>query len=114
VLTREEILASTAYQGDILQAITSLRPNFLANPRVSTPGSSSSAPLVVYVERIQQSSIEALRSISADKVAEVRYLEPMASQSQFGSKASGGALVVRLYHPTEPPPAAAGAEGKAR
>ena len=103
ILTREEILNSTARQGDLLQAITSLRPHFLANPRISTRGSSSSAPLVVYVERTA-TTLEALRSISATGVAEVRYLEPMASQSVYGSRASGGALVVKLYRPNEPPP----------
>lgn len=108
VLTRDEILASTASQGDLLQAIMSLRPTFLANPRISTRGSSSSSPLVIYVDHIQQPGLEVLRTISATKVAEVRYLEPMASQSEFGSKAAGGALVIRLYRPTDAdrPPAA--------
>jgi hypothetical protein len=106
VLLREEILASTAQQGDLLDAIHSLRPTFLATPRSVYSGSSAaSAPLVVYVDRMRQTGIEALRSISATKVAEVRYLDPTAALSQFGPIASGGALLVKLFDPSREPPA---------
>lgn len=100
LLTREEILSSTAQQGDLLQAIHSLRPNFLAVPRGTYPRSS----VVVYVNRIRQTGgIESLRSISAIKVAEVRYLEPTAALNEFGPIASGGALVVTLSDPAREP-----------
>lgn len=100
LLTREEILSSTAQQGDLLQAISSLRPNFLAVPRGAYPRSS----LVVYVNGIRQiGGLESLRSISAIKVAEVRYLEPTAALNEFGPAASGGALVVTLSDPSKEP-----------
>ena len=35
-------------------------------------------------------------------LAEVRYLDPTASQNEFGPAASGGALVVKFYRPDEP------------
>jgi hypothetical protein len=105
ILTREEILSSTANQGDLLDAIHSLRPTFLARPRNAYNGASSaSAPLVVYVDRIRQSGVESLRSIAAGKVAEVRYLDPTASQNQFGPTASGGSLHVRMFDPATKPP----------
>jgi hypothetical protein len=106
LLTRDEILSSTAQQGDLLQAIHSLRPNFLAVPRgVYSPSSPTAAPIVVYVNHIRQSGLESLRSISASKVAEVRYLEPTAALNEFGPTAGGGALVVTLYDPAKEPTA---------
>jgi hypothetical protein len=105
ILTREEILDSPANQGDLLDAIHSLRPTFLAKPRNAYSGSASaSAPLAVYVDRIRQSGIESLRSIAAGKVAEVRYLDPTASLNQFGPTASGGSLHVKMFDVSTKPP----------
>jgi hypothetical protein len=105
ILTREEILSSTANQGDLLEAIHSLRPTFLARPRNAVSKSSSAAaPLAVYVDRIRQSGVEALRSIAAGKVAEVRYLDPTASLNQFGPTASGGSLHIKMFDPSTKPP----------
>jgi hypothetical protein len=99
LLTREEILSSTAQQGDLLQAIHSLRPNFL-----SARGRAPLTGLVVYVNRIRQTGgLEALQSIAATKVAEVRYLEPTAALNEFGPVAGGGALVVTLFDPSREP-----------
>ena len=104
LLTREEILNSTAQQGDLLSAIHSLRPTFLATPRNVYSGSSgASAPIAVYIDRIRQSGIESLRSISASRVVEVRYLEPTASLNEFGPTASGGALLVKVLDPSKVP-----------
>jgi hypothetical protein len=103
LLTRDEILNSTAQQGDLLQAIRSLRPSFLAVPRGTYPRSS----LAIYVNRIRQTGgLESLRSISAIKIDEVRYLEPTAALNEFGPTASGGALVITLHDPSRDPPVA--------
>lgn len=105
LLTRDEILSSTAREGDLLQAIRSLRPNFLMlAPSVHSRGSTASSPLAVYIGNVRQAGVEALRTISAMSVAEVRYLDPTASQNAFGPMASGGALVIIMHdeskHPT--------------
>jgi hypothetical protein len=100
ILTRDEILASTANQGDLLDAIHSLRPTFLARPHSAYAGNSSAAvPLAVYVDRIRQSGVESLRSLAAGKVAEVRYLDPTTSLNEFGPSASGGSIHVRMFDP---------------
>lgn len=109
VLSRDEILASTANTGDVLQAIQSLRPNFLlTHPSAHSKRSAAALPLAVYVGRMRQTGIDALKTINAASVAEVRYLDPTAAQNQFGFVATGGALVVKLYEkPKDPerPPA---------
>jgi len=104
LLTRDEILESTAHQGDLLNAIHSLRPNFLAAPHGALAGSATaSAPIAVYVDRIRQSGLDALRSISASKVVDVRYLDPTTSLNELGPVASGGALLVRMFDPSKSP-----------
>lgn len=105
LLTREEILSSTAQQGDLLQAIHSLRPQFLSIPRgVYSPSSPAAAPIAVYVDRIRQLDVGSLRSISANKVAEVRYLDPTAALNEFGPTAAGGALLITLLDRSKEPP----------
>jgi hypothetical protein len=54
----------------------------------------------VYVNRIRQTDIAALRTLRASDVEEVRYLDPTASQSELGPTAAGGALVVKLRKPS--------------
>jgi hypothetical protein len=99
LLTRDEILSSTAHQSDLLQAIRSLRPEFLAPPRSRTTGRGEAVtPLMVYVEGVRQAGTESLRNIAASQILEVQYLDPTASASQFGPTAGGGALVIRVFH----------------
>jgi hypothetical protein len=101
VITREEILDSPHRTVDLFQAIRSLRPHFLSAPAgVHT----RVYPTVVFVDRVRQNGLEALRSIPSSTVERVEYLDPTKSQSQFGSTASGGAVVVTLHaDPTESP-----------
>jgi hypothetical protein len=106
LLTREEILSSPAQDGDLLQAIHSLRPNFLAVPRgVYSRTSPTSVPIVVYVDGIRQSDVGSLKSISASKVAQVKYLEPTAALNEFGSVAGGGAILITLLDRSKEPEA---------
>jgi len=98
VITHEEIEESTQANMDLFSAIQSLRPQFLAAP----PGirrASNDMELAVYVNRIRQNGVVALRSISASNVAEVRYLNPTQSQNQLGQSASAGAIMVTLRKP---------------
>jgi hypothetical protein len=98
VLSRDEILKSNAHQSDLLQAIRSLRPEFLAPPRNrTTPRGTAMTPLTVYVEGVRQAGPESLRNIAASQILEVRYLDPTASASQFGPTAGGGAIVVKVF-----------------
>ena len=98
LITHEEIEESTQRNMDLFTAIQSLRPQFLAAP----PGirrASNDNELAVYVNKIKQNGVIALRSISASSVSEVRYLNPTQSQNQLGQSASAGAIMVTLRQP---------------
>lgn len=98
LITHDEIEESTQRNMDLYSAIQSLRPQMLAPP----PGIgrvSNDSELAVYVNKIRQNGVIALRSISASSVSEVRYLNPTQSQNQLGQSASNGAIMVTLRSP---------------
>lgn len=127
VISREEIEQSPQRSEDILRVIRSLRPHFLEGPRgvrqtridpapypgalpVVGAGGSSAAETVVYIERNQLGGVDALRTILADQVGEVRYLDPSRAQTEFGQSAGGGAIVIKLYKGVKPDTKPPGAE----
>ena len=104
ILRRDEILASSYRDLDLYQTLRALRPNFLeAPPAPRSRGSTASTPTAVYIERMRQIGLQALRTLRASDVDEVRYLDPTASQNELGPAASGGALIVKLYKPSPTP-----------
>lgn len=97
-LTREEILSSAHKDRDIYQVIRSLKPHFLAPPRgVRSFGGSAAQGVSVYVEGKRDTGLDALQTLMARDVEEVRYLDPTRSENEFGPQAKGGAVVVKLY-----------------
>ena len=96
-ITREEIMASAQKDGDLFQAIRSLRPHFLAKPRgVRTMGASPPQEPAVFVNGSRLGELALLKTILAADVHEVRYLDPAKSQDEYGSDVTGGAVVVQL------------------
>ena len=92
VIERDEIMASPHRQVDLLQAIRGLRPHFLAAP---TANRTRSYPTQLYVDGVrQQAGLGTLSTIPAAAVQRVRYLDPGRAESELGSTASGGAVLV--------------------
>lgn len=97
-ITREEILSSAHKDLDIYQVIRSLRAHFLEpRPGVRTLGGSYVEGVSVYIDGKRDTGLDALRTLMAKDVGEVRYLDPTRSENEFGPKAKGGAVVVKLY-----------------
>ena len=117
-ITREEIMASAQKDGDLFQAIRSLRPHFLQKPRgqrtmdlsMSGAGAGSAGaqgsrsagagnatpdPLA-YVNGNRLGELNLLKTVLAADVFEVKYLDPIKAQEEYGPDASGGAVVVQL------------------
>ena len=96
VITQEEIDKSGQKDQDLIAAIRSLRPHFFEAPRgVRSFGGGAINPVVVYVDGIRQTGLDALQTLMAKDVREVRYLDPSRSQSEYGINANGGAIVVK-------------------
>jgi hypothetical protein len=87
LITREEISASpvtTAYE-----AVERLRPEFLR------PTRGGGLPRV-YINDSSSGGVEILRSIRADNVLEIRFLDAVAANLRFGLNNSNGAITVQL------------------
>lgn len=109
LITREEIMASSQKDGDLHQAIRSLRPHFLAKPRgqrtmdverggpagMQVGGSVAPEP-AVYVNGNKVGELNMLKNILAADAHEVKYLDPTKAQEAFGIEANGGAVLVTL------------------
>lgn len=104
VITREEIQASPHRQVDLYQAVRGLRPHFLAPP---TGNRTRTFPTALYIDGIrQQSGLRTLATIPASEVDRVEYLDPTRAESQYGSTAAGGAVLVTLSGQRRAPQAA--------
>ncbi len=106
-ITREEILSSPHKDLDLYQVIRALRPHFLERPPgVRTLGGSyGPSPVAVYVDGARETGVDALRTLSAVQVEEVRYMDPTRSENEFGPRANGGALVIKLRKESRAAPA---------
>ena len=109
LITREEIITSAQKDGDLYQAIRSLRSHFLNKPRGQRSmdvqrggptgmqvGSSAALEPIVYLNGNKLGELNLLKNILAADVFEVRYLDPARAQDEFGADAAGGAVVVTL------------------
>lgn len=109
LITREEIITSAQKDGDLYQAIRSLRSHFLNKPRGQRTmdvqrggptgmqvGNSAALEPIVYLNGNKLGELNLLKNILAADVFEVRYLEPARAQDEFGVDAAGGAVVVTL------------------
>lgn len=104
IITHEELDNSIHANSDVLQAIRSLRPQFLARP-LGVQRASAPKEVLVYVDGVKQPiGAEALRSIRASSVDEVRYLEPTVAANELGPLAAGGALMLKLRATQRTPP----------
>lgn len=96
-ITRQEIDESAQKDADLYQVIRALRPHFLDLPKgVRSMGNADVQPVAVFVEKRQETGIDALKLIVPSTVEEVRYLSPSQSQNEYGNRANSGAVVVKL------------------
>jgi hypothetical protein len=102
-ITREELDNAVHRDHDLYRAVRALRPHFLAPPRGNrTMGNTTVAPILLYVDGVQQGDVETLRMIRVADVEEVRYLEPSKAQIEYGPKNSSGAVLVKLRKKLQP------------
>jgi hypothetical protein len=92
VILPDEINAAgvmTAYD-----AIARLRPRYLEAHRLDAQG--RPVQPVVVIRRGMPESLDALRAIHVDAIAEIRFVEPRDVGPEFDSRHAGGVVLVRL------------------
>ena len=81
----------------LYDAIRRLRPNFLKPRGLAAYGAPETTVLTLYVDGQRMDSVDDLRRISCNEVAEVRFYEPQIANTKFaGHNNAGGAIAVTL------------------
>jgi len=78
------------------EALQQLRPTFLRSRDPQTPSHQNSTPIAVFVDGGRTEGVEALRSIRASSVREMRFYEPAEANTKFGTGHNGGVIAVTL------------------
>jgi hypothetical protein len=93
VLTRQEISASPYQATNAYEAVDKLRPGFL-RPRTTSSGPGYLPTL--FIDGIRKGSVDLLRSISSNEIAEIRYLSVQDATTRYGLNVPAGVLDVKL------------------
>lgn len=88
-----EVSALTAYEAVELARRQWLRPRSLRAGATSAMGSDLAGP-VVYLDGVRVGTLEELRRLRADAVAEMEYLSPSDATNRFGTNHDSGAILV--------------------
>lgn len=93
LITREEL--ATANASNLFDAIRQLRPRWMdrGGPTALLSPSAQSG-LMVYVDRVREGGIDALRSIPLTMVESVRFLTASQAEGEFGLDNIRGAIHV--------------------
>ena len=79
-----------------MEIVERLRPEFLrGRGRVSVAQPDAQYP-VVYVNGVRAGQLEALRSITASDVHEIRYISAADATTRYGTGHTGGVIEVRI------------------
>ena len=94
-LVTEEELANLGDRS-AYEALVQLRPSFLHSRDTQTSRNPIPAPVDVFVDGGRTEGVDALKSIRASTVKEMRFYEPQDANTKFGTGHNGGVIAVRL------------------
>jgi hypothetical protein len=100
ILTSEEITNTHADMNSAYDAVQRLRPNWLAPRGTMSSSTSGSNYAQVFVNEQFVGDINALKSINAYQVGDMRYYDPSQAGGRFGVRAgTNGAIEVIMKTP---------------
>ena len=94
VLTLEEIQGARATGWTAWDLISQLRPEFLRSRGASSLRSIEPTTAVVYVDDIRYGELESLRTMSADQIHRVQYVNAADATTRYGTDHFGGAILI--------------------
>ena len=96
-LTAEEIVGANADVGTAYDALSRLRPNWLAAHGATSFNPAGNGFAIVFVDGQRYGDINSLRNIEAYQVADIRYYDVTQAGARFGLRGgSGGVIEVRI------------------
>jgi len=93
VLTAEEITNAKAEEVTAYDAVSRLRPNWLAPHGVTSFSKPSTAYAIVYVDDQKYGDLNMLRNFKGFQVAEMRYYDFTQAGARFGVAAGNGGVI---------------------
>lgn len=94
LVTEEEL--SNVGDRSAYEALLQLRPSFLHSRDTQTSSNPIPAPVDVFVDGGRTEGVDALKSIRASTVKEMRFYEPQDANTKFGTGHNGGVIAVKL------------------
>jgi hypothetical protein len=93
VLTAEEITNTKAEEVTAYEAVSRLRPNWLAAHGVTSFTKPSTAYAMVYMDDQKYGDLNMLKNFKAFQVAEMRYYDVTQAGARFGVAAGNGGVI---------------------
>jgi len=78
------------------EALQQIRPTFLKSRDTQTKSNPIPQPVDVFVDGGRAGAVEALQSIRASTIKEMRFYEPQQANTKFGTGHNGGVIAVTL------------------
>jgi hypothetical protein len=93
VLTSEEITNTKAEEATAYDAVSRLRPNWLAAHGVTSFTQKGTAYAIVYMDDQKYGDLSMLKNFKAFQVAEMRYYDFTQAGARFGVAAGNGGVI---------------------
>jgi hypothetical protein len=93
VLTAEEITNTKAEEATAYEAISRLRPNWLAPHGVTSFSKKGTAYAIVYMDDQKYGDLNMLKNFKAFQVSEIRYYDFTQAGARFGVAAGNGGVI---------------------
>jgi hypothetical protein len=93
VLTAEEITDTKAEEATAYDAVSRLRPNWLAAHGVTSFTKKGTEYAIVYVDDQKYGDLTMLKNLKAFQVAEMRYYDVTQAGARFGVAAGSGGVI---------------------
>jgi hypothetical protein len=99
-LTAEEIVSANADVANVYDALSRLRPNWLAVHGATSFNAAGNGLAYVFVDGQRYGDVNSLRNIEAYHVADIRYYDVTQAGARFGVRGGpGGVIEVRMKSP---------------
>ncbi len=94
ILTAEEIQMQKAGAWTAYDVISRLRPEYLRSRGASSLRTTTPPTAVVYLDEIKYGNINSLKSLSADQILRIEYINASDATTRFGTDHLGGAILI--------------------
>jgi hypothetical protein len=94
ILTLEEIQVARVGGWTAWDLISQLRPEFLRSRGASSLRSTAPVTAVVYVDDLRFGELDSLRTMSADQINRIVYVNAADATTRYGTDHLGGAILI--------------------